>query len=424
MECFRFFQFFMFDETVRTEGWLYHHFSEPHVFVFTLFKEAIMEGWNRHVCMWLKNHRVPSFFFGGVFLATLAACGGGGSSSGSGGGLSGTTATAAQTVGTTASQSLSSASSGLTATNTTSSPSPPFNFTHFLITHAAKIIAAHNTSPSVSSVNLDKAVLLAKSTGSSLRGQIRSFSPTTYQEPCTSGSGTVSMSFSGTSISMTSTYSSCAIGGVTMNGTMSMSMSGLNSSAPLASCGRVNYFNGTGFTVHLTFSKFSVTPPSGGTAMTMGGGIDMTVSGSCNPSAGTANYSITEKVPTGGWTMTSSAATIDITAMNFAFTLTDSNATGLPIREQLSGSMTVSNSVLAGTPFSGALVIKISPALVVDISSSNALSVQSGGIINVNDSSNGNTMVITAEAGNTVQVVTDISGTTSTASEPFSSFWI
>lgn len=352
------------------------------------------------------------FIFAGLFA--LSACGGGGST-GTGGGVTGSAGTAVQSVASTVNQSMSSGSSSGTAVTATSAPQP-FNLTAFVRSQILLAVKNKPTGP-VSKMSGSPHPLLARSFLHLDPVEIRSFAPTSITLPCSSGSGTMTFTLSGTSMSSsTSSYSNCTMGGTTMNGTMTMSYTGTST---LESCGSSYYMPGP-MNVTISYgSNFTMT--TSGSTSTLSGSQSFSNKETCT--SNTATMISKQTIPTGStFTITTSSGTITLSNMNQTMTMTLSSNGGLPSSFQTYGSLDMTNTALSGTPFSGTLSITIGSSTApwtMDMAGSPPY--PTSGTITVSDP-NGNSITITAEPNQQVQIVQVVNGTTTTTTESWSSF--
>ena len=350
---------------------------------------------------------------GPVLLAALlatASCGGGGST-GVGGGVTGSTATVVKSVASTVNQSMSSGSSSGTAVTSTS-PAKPFNLTAFI--RSQILLAKQNGSGPVSLISGPAFPLLARNVALLDPAEIRSFSSNTSTLPCSSA-GTMTFTMNGTSSTMS--YSNCTMDGTTMNGTMSMAYSGTGS---FGTCGSTSYLPGT-ITVTITYgSGFTIT--TSGSSSTLTGSQSFSNTETCT--SGTVTLISVQSIPaSSSFTIATSNGTIILSNMKQTMTMTLKPKGGLPSSFQTYGTMTMSDSGLNGTSFSGNISVTIgtsSSPWTMDMAASPPYPIS--GSITVNDSSTGNSITITAEPNQQVQVVQVVNGKTTTTTESWSSF--
>ncbi len=350
---------------------------------------------------------------GPVLLAALlatASCGGGGST-GVGGGVTGSTATVVKSVASTVNQSMSSGSSSGTAVTSTS-PAKPFNLTAFI--RSQILLAKQNGSGPVSLISGPAFPLLARNVALLDPAEIRSFSSNTSTLPCSSA-GTMTFTMNGTSSTMS--YSNCTMDGTTMNGTMSMAYSG---TASLGTCGSTPIMAGK-TTVTITYgSGFTIT--TSGSSSTLTGSQSFSNTETC--ASGTVTLNSVQSIPaSSSFTIITSNGTITLLAMNQNMTMTLKPKGVLPSSFQTYGTMTMSDSGLIGTSFSGNISVTIgtsSSPWTMDMAASPPY--PTSGSITVTDSSTGNSITITAEPNQQVQVVQVVNGKTTTTTESWSSF--
>ena len=356
---------------------------------------------------------------GPVLLAALlatASCGGGGST-GVGGGVTGSTATVVKSVASTVNQSMSSGSSSGTAVTSTS-PAKPFNLTAFI--RSQILLAKQNGSGPVSLISGPAFPLLARNVALLDPAEIRSFSSNTFPLSCTSGTGTMAYTLSGTTMSSsTMSYSNCTMGGTTMNGTMSMAYSGTGSVAP---CGNTYYMSGKTIVTITYGSSFTIT--TSGSSSTLSGSQSFSNTETCASGTGTVTLISVQSIPaSSSFTIATSNGTITLLAMNQTMTMILSPKGGLPSSFQTYGTMSMSNSGLSGTSFTGTISVTIGTSLspwTMDMAASPPY--PTSGSITVTDSSGTNSITITAEPNQQVQVVQVVNGKTTTTTESWSSF--
>ncbi len=352
---------------------------------------------------------------GPVLLAALlatASCGGGGST-GVGGGVTGSTATVVKSVASTVNQSMSSGSSSGTAVTSTS-PAKPFNLTAFI--RSQILLAKQNGSGPVSLISGPAFPLLARNVALLDPAEIRSFSSNTSTLPCSSA-GTMTFTMNGTSSTMS--YSNCTMDGTTMNGTMTMAYTGTTSTS---SCGSASslYMPGP-ITGTIQYSSgFTIT--TSGSSSTLTGSQSFSNTETC--ASGTVTLTSVQSIPSSSsFTIATSNGTITLLAMNQNMTMTLKPKGVLPSSFQTYGTMTMSDSGLIGTSFSGNISVTIgtsSSPWTMDMAASPPY--PTSGSITVTDSSTGNSITITAEPNQQVQVVQVVNGKTTTTTESWSSF--
>lgn len=357
--------------------------------------------------------RAAAPFLLAVLFAT-SACGGGGST-GTGGGVTGSTSTAVKSVASTVNQSMNSGSSSGTAVTSTSAPQP-FNLTAFV--RSQILLAKQNGSGPVSRISGPALPLLARSFALLDPAEIRSFSSNTINLPCSSGSGTMTFTLSGSSMtSSTMSYSNCTMGGTTMNGTMTMSYSGTTT---LTGCGTTSYMPGP-ITVTITYgTSFTITTSV--STSTLSGSQAFSNTETCN--SGTVTLKSVQSIPSGStFTITTSNGTITLSNMSQTMIMILGSNGGPPSSFQTYGTLSMTNTALAGTPFSGTLTIAIGTSTspwMMDMAGTPPY--PTSGSITVTDPSTGNSITITAEPNQQVQVVQVVNGTTTTTTESWSSF--
>lgn len=350
--------------------------------------------------------RAAAPFLLAVLFAT-SACGGGGST-GTGGGVTGSTSTAVKSVASTVNQSMNSGSSSGTAVTSTSAPQP-FNLTAFV--RSQILLAKQNGSGPVSRISGPALPLLARSFALLDPAEVRSLA--SPPNPCSSGS----MTMSGNPPSNTTiSYSSCTMGSVTMNGTMSMAFS--SGTPNPQQCGNTYYIPST--TVTISYTNFTMT--TSGSTSTLSGSQAFLNTEKCNSS--TVTLTSVQSIPSGlTFTITTSNGTITLSNMSQTMIMTLNSNGGVPSSFQTYGTLSLTNTALAGTPFSGTLTIAIGTSTspwTMDMAGTPPY--PTSGSITVTDPSTGNSITITAEPNQQVQVVQVVNGTTTTTTESWSSF--